>query len=110
MDSEIDMTFARALRAFLRASAKGFEDMKNDPEAALRTLLDNQSAENFPLSESVERKSMETLLPLMETESAPFLSQTEENWQENIDWMLANGLIDQAVPVSEVMAAIDWKK
>ena len=47
--------------------------------------------------------SCETLLPLMETEDAPFLTQTEECWQENIDWMLESGLIDQKVEVSDVM-------
>ena len=35
-----------------------------------------------------EKKSCETLLPLMETEDAKFLSQTRDKcWQENIDWM-----------------------
>ena len=50
-----------------------------------------------------KEKSCETLLPLMETEDAPFLTQTEECWQENIDWMLESGLIDQKVEVSDVM-------
>ena len=39
----------------------------------------------------------------METEDVPFLTQTEECWQENIDWMLESGLIDQKVEVSDVM-------
>ena len=43
------------LRAFLRACARGFADVKVDPEAALGILLKNQNEENFPLSESVER-------------------------------------------------------
>ena len=94
------------LSAFLRASAKGFEDFKADPEGCLKILLDNQSEENFPLSETVETQSCETLLPLMETADAPFLSQSEENWRENIDWMLSEGLISQPVEVSQVMAAL----
>ena len=100
---------ADILRAFLRASARGFEDMKADPEAALRILLDNQSAENFPLSETVERRSMETLLPLMETESAAFLSQSDECWQANIDWMLEEGLIDHPVGLDDVRVNLDWR-
>lgn len=99
-----------ALAGFLRASARGFEDFQKDPDACLEILLKNQNEENFPLSPSVEKKSCETLLPLMETADAAFLSQTESNWQENIDWMLANNLIDQSVPVTDVMATIDWKK
>lgn len=98
------------LAGFLRASARGFEDFQKDPDACLEILLKNQNEENFPLSPSVEKKSCETLLPLMETADAAFLSQTESNWQENIDWMLANNLIDQSVPVTDVMATIDWKK
>ena len=90
------------LAAFLRASAKGFEDVKIDPEGALRTLLDNQNEESFPLSETVERKSLETLLPLMENADAPFLSQSAACWQENVDWLLDQGLIDEAPALDEL--------
>ena len=93
---------SETLQAFLRASAKGFADMKADPEAALATLLANQNAENFPLSETVERKSMGVLIPMMETADAAFLSQSDACWQENIDWMLDQGLIDAAVPLDDV--------
>ena len=90
------------LSAFLRASAKGFADMKANPEAALQILLANQNEENFPLSETVERKSMEVLLPMMETADASFLSQSDECWQENIDWMLEQGLISETAALDEV--------
>ena len=76
--------------------------MKADPEAALATLLANQNVENFPLSETVERKSMGVLIPMMETADAAFLSQSDACWQENIDWMLEQGLIDAAVPLDDV--------
>lgn len=93
---------SETLSAFLRASAKGFADMKADPEEALSILLANQNEENFPLSETVERRSMETLLPMMETADADFLSQSDECWQENIDWMLEQGLISEPVALDEV--------
>ena len=96
------------LSAFLRASAKGFADMKADPEAALEILLNNQNEENFPLSETVERKSMEVLLPMMETADASFLSQSDECWQENIDWMLEQGLISETVALDEVRVNLDF--
>ena len=102
-NDEAIKTDAETLKAFLRASKRGFEDMKNDPDAALKILLDNQNAENFPLSESVETKSMSTLLPSMEKDGAPFLSQTEEAWQENIDWLYEQGLISEKKDVSEFM-------
>ena len=90
------------LAAFLRASAKGFADVKNDPAGGLQTLLDNQNEENFPLSETVEQKSMETLLPLMETDEAPFLSQSAACWQENVDWLREQGLIDEAPALDDL--------
>ncbi len=96
------------LSAFLRASARGFADMKADPEMALKVLLDNQSAENFPLSETVERKSMAVLLPLMETEEAPFLSQSDACWQTNIDWMREQGLIEKPVSPEDVRVQLSW--
>ena len=97
------------LSAFLRASAKGFADMKTDPEAALEILLANQNEENFPLSETVERKSMEVLLPMMETADVSFLSQSDECWQENIDWMLEQGLISETVALDEVRVDLAYQ-
>lgn len=96
------------LAGFLRACQKGFEDFKNDTDAVLQVLLDNQDESNFPLDPDVEKKSCQTLLPLMETADAPFLSQSEACWQENIDWMYDEGLISTKPDVSEVMATIDF--
>ena len=88
---------------FLRACQKGFEDMKNDPAGALAIMMNNQNAENFPLTESVEKKSFDVLLPIMETADAPFLSQDVSVWQENIDWLQKVGMIDAAFDPAEVM-------
>ena len=90
------------LQGFLRACAKGFDDMQADPDGVLQILLDNQNEENFPLSKTVEQKSMDTLLPMMETADAPFLSQSAECWQENVDWLLSEGLIDEAPALDEL--------
>ena len=98
---------SETLRAFLRASAKGFDDMKADPEAALQILLNNQNEENFPLSEAVERKSMEVLLPMMETADTAFLSQSDACWQENINWMMEQGLIDKTVSLDDVRVDLE---
>ena len=92
---------------FLRASKKGFDDFEADPDGCLAILMNNQNEANFPLTQSVEEQSCKTLLPLMETADAEFLSQTEECWQENIDWMLENGLIDQSVDVADVMTVVE---
>ena len=98
---------SETLRAFLRASAKGFDDMNADPEAALQILLNNQNEENFPLSEAVERKSMEVLLPMMETADTAFLSQSDACWQENINWMMEQGLIDKTVSLDDVRVDLE---
>lgn len=87
-------------QGFLRACQKGFEDMKNNPDEVLQILLDNQNEANFPLSENVERQSMEILLPDMETESAPFLHQEVSVWQENADWMYEVGVLTKEADVS----------
>ena len=99
---------SETLKAFLRASAKGFADMKANPEEALQILLANQNEENFPLSEMVARKSVEVLLPMMETADAAFLSQSDECWQENIDWMLEQGLISETVDLDEVRINLEF--
>ncbi len=95
------------LKAFLRASAKGFADMKADPEGSLKILLDNQNAENFPLSETVERQSISVLLPLMDSAEEPFLSQNAEVWQNNIDWLYEQGLIKETIEAGEMFAELD---
>lgn len=99
---------SETLKAFLRASVKGFADMKANPEEALQILLANQNEENFPLSETVERKSVEVLLPMMETADADFLSQSDECWQENIDWMLQQDLISETVALDEVRVNLEY--
>lgn len=91
------------LKAFLRASQKGFEDMKADSEAVLATLLENQNAENFPLDKEVEEKSLEMLFPVMEPEGSSFLAQNPEAWQNNIDWLKKEGLIRKDVKPEDVM-------
>ena len=96
------------LAGFLTACSKGFEDFKSNTDDVLQVLLDNQDEANFALDPDVEKKSCETLLPLMETADAKFLSQTEECWQENIDWMYDQGLIAEKPDVSDVMATIAY--
>ena len=96
------------LAGFLTACSKGFEDFKNNTDEVLQVLLDNQDEANFALDPDVEKKSCETLLPLMETADAKFLSQTEECWQENIDWMYDQGLIAEKPDVSDVMTTIAY--
>ena len=77
--------------------------MKTNMEESLKILLENQNAENFPLSESVERRSFEYLIPVMETEEERFLSQKNEVWQENIDWLYERGLLKEKYDASQIV-------
>ena len=96
------------LAGFLRASRKGFDDMVDDPNAALALLLENQNKENFPLSKTVEEKSMAILLPCMQDADTRFLTQTQKMWQDNIDWLFEKGLIKRAVVPADFMVEIDF--
>ena len=88
------------LQKFLRAAQKGFDFMQENPEEALQILLDNQNAENFPLSPTVEQASMDVLLPLMAQEGVPFMTQDISVWQENADWLYEMGLLSEQADVS----------
>ncbi len=88
---------------FLRACQKGFADMKANPDESLQILLNNQNEANFPLSETVEKQSMDILLPVMETESAPFLSQDVEVWQNNADWLYERGVLTKQADMSDMV-------
>ena len=91
------------IQRFLRASKKGFEDMKANPDESLKILMKNQNTENFPLTESVEKKSFDILIPVMETKDAEFLSQDKKVWQDNIDWLAKKGLLKKSFDASEVV-------
>ena len=88
---------------FLRACQKGFEEMQSDPEGSLQLMLENQNAESFPLTESVERRSFELLLPIMDTESSPFLYQDGAVWEENIQWLLSKGMIESDFAPEDIL-------
>ncbi|MFU0825659.1 ABC transporter substrate-binding protein [Clostridium sp.] len=80
------------IQAFLSAVKKGFEYTKNNPDKALDLVLKVQN-ESFPLDADIEKKSLEILLPLMESKSGEFLSQDEENWNNNIKWLQEKNLL-----------------
>ena len=91
------------IKRFLKASKKGFDDMKANPDDSLKILIKNQNTENFPLTESVEKKSLNILIPVMETKDAEFLEQDKKVWQDNIDWLAKKGLLKKSFDASEVV-------
>lgn len=90
------------IKKFLSASKNGFEDMKNNPDKSLDLLLKHQEKDSFPLTKSVEEKSMKILLPKMQTKNAEFLSQNKEVWQKNIDWLYSKKFIKNKISVNDV--------
>jgi len=88
------------LKKFIRAIDKGFDFVQENPEEALQIMLDNQNAENFPLSPEVEKASMDLLLPAMEKEDVPFMTQDLDIWQQNADWLYERGLMSEKTDVS----------
>ncbi|OAH53222.1 MULTISPECIES: ABC transporter substrate-binding protein [Bacillaceae] len=89
------------IEAFWRAAEKGFDDMKANPDEALKILMDNQEKENFPLEEKVERESMKILLPMM-TSDKGFGYQEEKPWVDTANWMKESGLIKKDPNVEEL--------
>ncbi|MBU5592531.1 ABC transporter substrate-binding protein [Clostridium sp. MSJ-4] len=95
------------LKKFMKASRKGFEFMKNNPDKSLKILLDNQQKDSFPLTESVEKESLEILLPKMETKDEPFLYQDKKVWEENIKWLQEKGLLNKEVKAEDFYVNFD---
>ncbi|MBQ8312021.1 MAG: ABC transporter substrate-binding protein [Clostridia bacterium] len=91
--------------AFLRACKKGFDDMKADPEAALALIM-SKSSEEYALTEEVEREGFKVLLPIMETESAPFLSMDNAVWSNLMAWMQETQQIDKVVDPAEFVVDV----
>lgn len=81
------------LKAFLRASEKGYSYMTKHPQQALEILMAKQDKENFPLSAAVEKKSLQMLMATMEQKDNKFLSDDVNAWQQQIDWMSEQSMI-----------------
>lgn len=82
----------------LKAMQKGFEDVKNNPSESLNLLLSKQAVDQFPLNETVEKESLEILLPILETPQNKFLTQTKKVWENNVNWLYENGIIQKKLP------------
>lgn len=94
-----------AIEKFWLAVTKGQEFVKNNPEEGLQILLDHEN-DSFALDETVETKSLEILLPLMEDEGLPFGYQEQENWQQASDWLYDTGIIETPVDTQDIVKNI----
>ena len=96
---------SESIKAFWRAATKGFEYTKNNPDESLQILLNHQDQANFPLEKSVETKSLDILLPKMESEDG-FGSQTKQSWQDVAHWLKENELITKDPVVEDLFVDI----
>ncbi|HHX37088.1 MAG TPA: ABC transporter substrate-binding protein, partial [Clostridiaceae bacterium] len=94
------------LAAFLRASVRGFQVVKEDPEAAVDLLLKYQEADQFPLTKSVEMQSLEILIDSMEHTDRLFTSQRADMWQQAIDWLESYDMLERPLTPEDIMADI----
>lgn len=98
------------LKKFLRASKKGFEYTKNNPDKSLKILMDNQQKDNFPLIDSVEKESISILLPKMESQNEPFLCQDKKVWEQNINWLYEKGMLKEKVNPEDFYVNLETQK
>lgn len=98
------------LKKFLRASKKGFEYTKNNTDKSLKILMDNQQKDNFPLIDSVEKESINILLPKMESQNEPFLYQDKKVWEQNINWLYEKGMLKEKVTPEDFYVNLETLK
>ncbi|WLR50341.1 ABC transporter substrate-binding protein [Bacillus tianshenii] len=95
-----------AIRSFMDASRKAFNEMKAEPNESLETLLENQDEANFPLDKEIEEESLQILLPKMETEDEAFGTQTKKSWEETAQWLKETGLVTEIPNLDEIFVNI----
>ncbi|MGL5904701.1 MAG: ABC transporter substrate-binding protein, partial [Cetobacterium sp.] len=86
----------------ISAMKKGFKSVQNNPINSLEILLSNQS-EEFVLNTKIEQQSLNILLPLMETKNDNFLNQSENIFNENIEWLYNNKIINKKLSPQNFM-------
>lgn len=84
-----------AVRRFLRATARGYADVMNEPEKALDLLV----KVNPETNRKMEERGIQLLMPLWKDDVPSFGWQTRERWQLFADWMRARKLLTREVNV-----------
>ncbi len=86
------------VKAFLRATAKGYNDAIKDPEKALDLLV----KANPETDRKMEEVGIRLLMPLWSEGAPAFGWQTRERWQGYADWMRQMKLLTANVNVDSV--------
>lgn len=98
-----------AFEKFWQAVTKAQEDVKKDPAAGLKVLLDHEN-DSFPLDKEVETESLQVLLPLMEEANVPFGYQEEDTWNEVAIWLYESKVIKEKLNAKEAFVNIVSKE
>jgi putative hydroxymethylpyrimidine transport system substrate-binding protein len=93
-------------KKFWKAVAKGQSEVTKNPQAGLKILLDHEN-DSFPLDKQVETKSLNILLPLMNSKDKPFGYQDQEVWEHVNDWLYKNKVIKEKIDVKKAFYNIN---
>jgi putative hydroxymethylpyrimidine transport system substrate-binding protein len=84
---------ASRIRRFMVALARGANQVRDEPDAALRALLDANHGLDAKLQGAAIRATAPTYFPTQK--DRPFGFQDLAAWQDYGDWMRKNGLVDK---------------
>lgn len=85
---------------FLKATAKGFADAIEDPQEAVRVLVEA----NPETRQDLETQGIVLLAPMWTEGASAFGHQTLERWEGLAEWMKEQGLLDGDVDGGEAFA------
>jgi putative hydroxymethylpyrimidine transport system substrate-binding protein len=88
---DLDQRFGAKIRRFMQATARGYEALKQDPQAGLDGLLEADKGLDRGLQEAVVKATLPVFFPA--DPEQPFGYQDPKEWQRYADWMLDQGLI-----------------
>ena len=88
------------IHKFVDAARKGQQFVQQQPDQALKLLLEHQDA-TAPLDQAIETRSLEMLLPLMDAGKQPFGYQDSASWENVRQWLSDNDLLSEDVDSQE---------
>lgn len=93
--------FGALVRRFMQATARGHEALRDDPAVGVDALLDADPGLDRGLQEAAVKATLPVFFP--EDESQPFGYQDPEAWQDYIDWMRENDLLEKDHTAEQVL-------
>jgi len=87
-------------KKFMKAITEGQKYVQDHPDKGLSILM-NHEDKSSPLDKGVETKSLQILLPLMDSKDKPFGYQDPATWENVSKWLYDNKVIKTQVKSSE---------